>query len=87
MELFAKPVTHQLDSNYQLIERRLPPELTVSDAEFDQLWDLHPDEFHEIVMHGKLVKTPRWQQAYERDYKYTGCATTPFPCPPPSPRF
>ncbi|NRB48744.1 MAG: alpha-ketoglutarate-dependent dioxygenase AlkB [Saprospiraceae bacterium] len=41
-------------------------------ASFQALWDSHPDDFHEIRMHGKWVKTPRWQQAYGKNYRYTG---------------
>ena len=37
-------------------------------TQFDALWQMHPQVFHEIKMHGQLVKTPRWQQAYGVDY-------------------
>ncbi len=32
-------------------------------------------------MHGKLVKTPRWQQAYGMDYKFTGTINKALPVP------
>jgi len=38
------------------------PELR--EANFEELWNLHPPDFHELLMHGRLVKTPRWQQAH-----------------------
>ena len=50
----------------------LPAELIPDAAAFEALWSLHPSEFHEIVMHGRKVRTPRWQQAYGTDYHYTG---------------
>jgi alkylated DNA repair dioxygenase AlkB len=50
--------------------------------EFESLWGLHPDEYHEILMHGRLVKTPRWQQAYGADYHYTGKTNPALPVPP-----
>jgi len=53
----------------------LPEHLFVStDApwEFQQLWDLHPEEHHEIVIYGQPHQTPRWQQAYGRDYAFSG---------------
>jgi len=81
MELLGKPISHELDSNNQLLETHLPLNLILSGDEFDQLWNLHPDQFHEIVMHGKLLKTPRWQQAYERDYNYTGSRNNAQPMP------
>jgi len=30
-------------------------------------------------MHGKLVKTPRWQQAYGKNYEYTGSKNNALP--------
>lgn len=32
-------------------------------------------------MHGRLVRTPRWQQAYGRDYFYTGRVNAALPIP------
>ena len=32
-------------------------------------------------MHGRPVKTPRWQQAYRADYHYTGRTNTALPVP------
>jgi alkylated DNA repair dioxygenase AlkB len=61
---------------------RLPEELRPDSARFAALWDLHPDDYHEIMMHGRLVKTPRWQQAYGADYFYPGNTNTAFPVPP-----
>ena len=60
---------------------RLPDELVPDPAEFDRWWALHPESFHEIRMHGKLVKTPRWQQAYGADYRYTGNTNRALPVP------
>ena len=51
---------------------RLPDDLLPNSAGFDRLWALHPDTRHLIKMHGKDVHTPRWQQAYGADYRYTG---------------
>jgi alkylated DNA repair dioxygenase AlkB len=61
---------------------RLPEELNPSAAEFDSLWQMHPAEFHEIEMYGRLVKTPRWQQAYGVDYHYTGRVNKALPMSP-----
>ncbi|HET9987268.1 MAG TPA: hypothetical protein VFQ65_02090, partial [Kofleriaceae bacterium] len=36
------------------------------------MWEMHPTTFHVIKMYGKQVRTPRWQQAYGADYRYTG---------------
>lgn len=49
---------------------------------FVELWNLHPVDFHTLVMHGKEVKTPRWQQAYGHSYEYTGSRNNALPIPP-----
>ena len=63
---------HVLDGDASVLVGRLPDELVPDAAGFDRLWALHPDAFHVIKMHGKPVRTPRWQQAYGADYRYTG---------------
>src|SRR5262249_195285 len=35
-----------------------------------------------IKMHGRVVKTPRWQQAYGADYRYTGRVNRALPVTP-----
>jgi alkylated DNA repair dioxygenase AlkB len=40
--------------------------------EFDDQWNQHPDDFKEIMMYGKKVQIPRWQQAYGRSYRFSG---------------
>jgi len=48
---------------------------------FENLWALHPTDFHTVVMHGRKVKTPRWQQAYGHSYVYTGSKNNALPIP------
>lgn len=45
-------------------EGTLPDELMWTDADFDAVWALHPEAKHKIKIHGRLVETPRWQQAH-----------------------
>jgi alkylated DNA repair dioxygenase AlkB len=71
-----------LDEASSVFVGELPSSLRLSPAQFEALWALHPATFHEIKMHGKLVKTPRWQQAYGADYKYTGNVNKALPVPP-----
>ena len=73
---------HELGHTHKLWVGRLPDTLLPGAVEFKQVWQLHPAEFHEILMHGRLVKTPRWQQAYGRDYHYTGKVNKALPVPP-----
>jgi len=64
--------SHALDASAAIQVGRLPDELVPDTAGFERLWAIHPDTFHVIKMHGKDVRTPRWQQAYGADYRYTG---------------
>ncbi|WP_165220906.1 alpha-ketoglutarate-dependent dioxygenase AlkB [Aquisphaera insulae] len=50
----------------------LPEELRPDAAGFEGLWALHPDDHHTVQMFGRPVLTPRWQQAYGVDYRYSG---------------
>jgi alkylated DNA repair dioxygenase AlkB len=70
-----------LDDTATIQVGRLPAELVPDAAGFDRLWALHPDTFHVIKMHGKDVRTPRWQQAYGADYRYTGNTNRALPIP------
>jgi len=71
-----------LDQTHCIYVGELPPEISFSSSQFDQLWQQHPDEYHEIMMHGRLVRTPRWQQAYGKDYHYTGKVNPAIELPP-----
>jgi len=50
---------------------------------FERIWMLHPPDRHLIRIHGKLVETPRWQQAYGHDYRYTGNINRALTIPAP----
>uniref|UniRef100_A0A6U3GB01 Fe2OG dioxygenase domain-containing protein n=1 Tax=Bigelowiella natans TaxID=227086 RepID=A0A6U3GB01_BIGNA len=49
---------------------------------FQVLWDSHPPDFNEIMMHGRRVKIPRWQQAYGQSYSFSGTTAIANPNPP-----
>ncbi len=49
-----------------------PNYLTLTNEEYDKLWNEHPKEFSKVVVFGKEYDTPRWSMSYERDYKYSG---------------
>lgn len=65
---------------------RLPAVLCGAAAEggpgFEALWGLHPEHFHLIHLHGRKVHTPRWQQAFGADYRYSGQVNAALPVPP-----
>lgn len=57
------------------------PEAVLVGVPFDALWDLHPAQFPEILIHGRRVKTPRWSQAFGRDYRFSGQLAQAGPIP------
>ncbi|MBC6993507.1 alpha-ketoglutarate-dependent dioxygenase AlkB [Lewinella lacunae] len=69
----------KLDEDHEITIYRGIQEFQLSAPDFKHLWESHPSEFHEVMMHGKLVKTPRWQQAYGKSYEYTGSKNNALP--------
>lgn len=61
---------------------QLPADLLPDEEAFGRLWALHPADKHQIVIHGRTVLTPRWQQAYGADYHYTGRVNVALPVHP-----
>lgn len=72
---------HHLDEDHVLWQGALPRRLVSDEELFEEIWNLHPKAYHSIVMHGKRVDTPRWQQAFLRDYAYTGSRNLAQPLP------
>lgn len=49
--------------------------------DFDALWALHPEMFPLLVLYGRPVLLPRWQQAYGEDYRFSGQLSRGEPVP------
>jgi alkylated DNA repair dioxygenase AlkB len=49
--------------------------------DFETLWECHPSEYGKVKVFGKEYDTPRWQQSYLRDYKFSGVSHTSLPLP------
>src|SRR5688572_20751400 len=73
---------HDLRNAHTIWTGNLPVNLRFDSATFESLWRMHPPQFHEILMHGRVVKTPRWQQAFGMDYHYTGRVNRALSVPP-----
>jgi alkylated DNA repair dioxygenase AlkB len=73
---------HDLGGGLVFRSGSLPNGLLWERPSFDAAWAAHPPDKHEILMHGRLVETPRWQQAYGADYHYTGRVNQALPVPP-----
>ena len=71
----------RLDSTHVLKRCRLPAELLRNQADFDKLWRLHPQDPPRIFIHGRHVALPRWQQAYGRNYLFSGQTSVARPVP------
>jgi alkylated DNA repair dioxygenase AlkB len=72
---------HRLDGAHSFYTGNLPSRLRPDATAFDDLWRMHPDEYHEIRLVGRTVRTPRWEQAYGKDYEYTGQLHRSLPIP------
>lgn len=70
-----------LDDAHAVFLGHLPDGLRTDASGFEAIWGLHPADYHDIRMGGRTVKTPRWQQAYARDYRYTGNVNRAQPLP------
>ncbi len=82
MRLPAEFEPIQLEEGYAVYTGRLPSPLldqVLDDSWFERFWNQHPAEYHQIIMHGRSVLTPRWQAAFGRDYEYTGTVNTAAP--------
>jgi alkylated DNA repair dioxygenase AlkB len=49
--------------------------------DFNSLWNIHPETYGTIKILGKEISTPRWQQSYGRDYRFTGMNHAALPVP------
>jgi alkylated DNA repair dioxygenase AlkB len=78
-------VEHRLAGRLPVFTTRLPEALArAGEAGFAELWALHPDGFHTITQPftGRTIPLPRWQQAYGRDYRYSGNVNRALAIPP-----
>src|SRR5215468_6341755 len=82
--VLANSKTHMIFGQ-AFVSTRLPPALDAfALSHLEQLWDLHPATLHSIRQPytGRIIPLPRWQQAYGRDYRYTGSVNVALPIPP-----
>ena len=70
---------HDLSASHSISAGALPEGLRLGHEGFAELWNLHPSRFGEIRMHGRVVSTPRWQQAYGMDYAFSGRRSRALP--------
>lgn len=73
---------HDLDGTHHLYSGAVGKAVVPSEDDLSAWWDLHPREFPELTMHGRVVKAPRWQQAYGKSYRFSGRVNEALPIPP-----
>lgn len=74
-------LSHDLGHGSLLFQGVIPETDWLIASFFAALWDLRPAERPWIMIHGRLVQVPRWQQAYEQDYRFSGRVSTALPIP------
>lgn len=70
-----------LDKQHVIWQGQLPSHLLPTPQQFEPLWALHPDAYNTLKIHGRLVQTPRWEQAYNKFYGYSGIRHGALPTP------
>jgi alkylated DNA repair dioxygenase AlkB len=75
-------VAHDLGDGLHFWAGRVPEGLRWDAARFEAEWSLRPDDRPTIHLHGRPVQIPRWQQAYGRDYRFSGQVSAAAPVPP-----
>ncbi len=71
-----------LDEGNYLVCGQLPMPLSAKlHLQFDELWNRHPPEPRRLLIHGREVPAPRWDQAYGCDYVYSGQVNAAEPVP------
>lgn len=84
MEVLPSPITMTrtvMSKTSWLDETTLPSDLIASEEDFNILWALHPPAQHKVRLYGKMIDTPRFQQAYLRTYKFSGTESQALPLP------
>ena len=70
---------YQLDDKCYMYHGNISPDLEYN---FDKLWSLHPPEYGQIKIYGKLINVPRYTQSYLQSYSYSGMLHYAIDLPP-----
>lgn len=65
---------HTLPGGHVFLQGEVPASLRMDGRAFDHLWGEHPAEYPRILIHGRLVATPRWTRGWGRPYYQSGTA-------------
>lgn len=71
-----------MDDKCWIEKGKISKELILNEEEYTTLWNSHPEEYHKIKIFNKIIDTPRWQQAYGKDYSFSGSVSEAKPFTP-----
>ena len=71
----------ELDQDCHVLVGRLPDALVLEGEAFEDLWALHPERPPVIRVGPWVGPVPRWKQAYDHDYSFSGQTTSALPLP------
>lgn len=81
LPLDASFARHALGDEHAVFVGRLPDDMMPSPGQWESLWNLHPPH-RAVAAIRRAVRIPRWQQAYERTYAFSGTMGVALPRPP-----
>ena len=61
-----------MDEEYVFLTSSLPDDMNLRGTQFEQFWAMHPETFQSVRMRSGWVRLPRWQQAFGKDYQFSG---------------
>lgn len=70
-----------LEDGQKFFTGQIPESLMWNQVLFEQCWSIRPAERHKVTMFGRDVEVPRDQQAYGKNYSYTGGCNIALPIP------
>jgi alkylated DNA repair dioxygenase AlkB len=61
--------TINLENNSWIIYGNIPDSI---EYDFEKLWNLHPENYGSVMIYGKKIETPRYQQSFLIPYYFSG---------------
>lgn len=80
--MYKNLVNHKLDEKHNFSVGVLPSELHLTKNKFETLWEMHPQKYRELIILGRPIKAPRWEQEFGVDYHYSGRVNKALEVPP-----
>ena len=72
---------HTLPDGCEFATGSIPTGLRLGAERSEELWRMHPAEYAVKPVYGKPKPMPRWEQAYGREYRFSGSLSPALPVP------